>query len=151
MKKLTTYLTYVALVISSSFAFAGPHHDHADKGKRHIEFLTDKLQLDEAQVEAIKNVFASQKAQATPYHQSMKSLKQALHQELNSDSPDKAKLSELNRQISDNKTELMLIRKQTEKQMNAVLTTEQQAKLEVLKEMRQDKRERRKSRRHSEN
>ncbi|NVJ49386.1 MAG: periplasmic heavy metal sensor [Gammaproteobacteria bacterium] len=138
-------LTLILIVATFSGSLFAGHRDGGHQQKR-LAFLTEKLELSQAQSEAVKGIMNNAKAEGQSYRENIQQLKQQVKQEMSKASPDKGVVQQLNRQISDQKTELMLIRAQAHKDMKALLNAEQQGKLELLHEMRQEKRQQRRER-----
>jgi len=142
-KRVVVLLMMVVLVAGGAtqvFAF-GPGGGHGPKGEGQrgpegrLQIMAEVLDLSEAQQVQIKEVFAGEREAMQPYREQMRESRQQMHDLVQSDSFDEARIRSLAAQTSGAKVEMMVSKARTFNQIYNLLTPEQQAlakKLEPL-------------------
>lgn len=117
----------LASVVFPLSSTAGPHHP-----EHKLEKMEKLLNLTDDQSAAIKEIVMTAHEQAKPTREAIKPLKESLHQALKADSVDEQTVRQLSAQISEKKTDLMLLHNRTQRLVKAQLTAEQAEKFETM-------------------
>jgi Spy/CpxP family protein refolding chaperone len=110
-----------------------PHHCGEPSPEQRLERMQHELELTDAQVAAIKAIMENTRQQADVIRDSIKPLKDAMHQALTAETPDEQAVRQLSQQLADKKADLMLLRSKTHQQIKAQLTEEQAAQFDAMK------------------
>lgn len=126
--QVITILMLFASVVFSVNSIAGPHHP-----EHKLEKMEKLLDLTDDQSVAIKEIVMTAHEQAKSIKETIKPLKKSLHQALKADSVDEQNVRQLSAQISEKKTDLMLLHNRTQRLVKAQLTAEQAEKFDTMK------------------
>jgi Spy/CpxP family protein refolding chaperone len=140
MTKMMTKLSLVACtaaLLSAGTATAQPYGDGTGPGKgfrrgvrgKRTEMLKAKLGLTDAQVQQIKAIRVSQRAQCKPYREQIRSLRQQMRALLQADVINEAQIVALHAKIRSIQQVLGEQRLQSRLQVMRVLTKEQRVKM----------------------
>lgn len=132
-------ILFVGAVSAGSEHEGGKHHrmQHGHAGMMHgghdmdrmIEHLSRMLELDEAQVESIRNITDAARPDADALRERVKANREAMHALSITDSDYDVKLKNLATENGELVTQATLLHGRIMAQVNAELTAEQQAKL----------------------
>ncbi|NVJ59502.1 MAG: Spy/CpxP family protein refolding chaperone [Gammaproteobacteria bacterium] len=143
----TTCLLLIIALTSSVSVFANQFDDDRQpKGKQMLQKMEQMLDLSSDQVTAIKQIFQSSKQTAQSDKAKLKQLQKNIKQQMDQSSVDEQSIRKLAHQAADTRVNLMLLKHASEQKIKSVLNAEQQAKFELIKEMRADKRQQRRNR-----
>lgn len=140
-KKLLIFI--IALTTSVS-AFTSDHDFDSPRGERKLQKLERMLDLTADQSTAIQQIFATGKQASESDRLKMRQIQQQIKTEMKQSSVDEQKIRKLAKQAADVRVNLLLLKHKSEQEMKAVLTSEQQAQFELLKELRAEKKRGRK-------
>ncbi len=108
------------------------HHRH--HGGRMRAYLAEQLGLTDAQKSQIKQIHQNHKETIKPLVQELRAKRQDLHKSFNADNYDEALATQKFSEMASLKAKLMGEKLKVRKEMLSVLTPEQKAKFEQLKE-----------------
>lgn len=143
---LSTALLATCALVGSAAAGGrfGGHGPHGDPG-RLLDEHADALGLDEQTLEDLEQLFAASREQVGPIRDELHDEREHLHQLVSGADPDLDAVMDKLEEIGALETELRQLHLGTWLTARALLTPEQHA---LLRELREDRRERRHSRRH---
>lgn len=146
MNKLVTTLLAGSLAFTginlaqADEATGGPGHQHAmacqhgradyERGDR-LERMQRHLNLSEAQVKQIGDIFAKASADSQPLRQTMRETRQQLRTLMQADNPEEAKIRTLAESQGRVQADLIVLRSKTHAAINQVLTPEQRQKMQA--------------------
>ena len=132
-------LTFIIALTASVFAFADDHEFDSPRAEQKIQKLERMLNLTNDQSTAIQQIFASSKQASESDRLKMRQIQQQIKAEMKQSSVDEQKIRKLAKQAADTRVNLLLLKHKSEQEMKAILTSEQQAQFELLKELRAEK------------
>ncbi|MCF6225888.1 MAG: Spy/CpxP family protein refolding chaperone [Xanthomonadales bacterium] len=141
------YLLFILLAILSSSALAKSFTPGGQSSDMHIQRIADRLDLNEQQREEFLTIMSAKKTANAPREIAMQANREALERLISSDNPDQAKIQSLAEAQGDLFTESFLQRAAIKQKIYAILTAEQRIKMQVYKDVRQNKRANRKNKR----
>jgi protein CpxP len=124
----------VLLVTGSALAQGPKGHMGGDffGGGHMVEFMSDYLELTDAQRAQVKTILDQEHQNIKPLMEQMRQAHEQMHQLATASTFDEAKVRALAGQQSQVVTELMVRRAKIESQLVQILTPEQKAKMETL-------------------
>lgn len=141
------YLLFILLAILSSPSLAKPFTLGGHSSDMHIQRIADRLDLNEQQREEFLTMMSAKKTANAPRKIAMQTNREALEQLISGDNPDQAKIQSLAEAQGDLFTENILQRIAIKQKIYAILTAEQRIKMQVYREIRQEKHAKRKNKR----
>ncbi len=154
MKTFTRTVLFTALLGAAAPVLAGPEHPgHGPRGggeagfARHLAHTVQRLDLSDAQTEAVKAIFEANKEDLKANFEAGRTLREELQALLDADSLDEAALADIAEREGDLAEERILLTGSVAAQVMAELTDEQKVELQALRAERQDRRRERFSKR----
>lgn len=150
MKKRIALLTALALAALLVLPFAadaaprggqGPGQAQAGDILHNPRALARALRLTEQQAATLRTLLEDLKATTAPLHEEGKALREALRTELEADSPNACEVGTAALAVHENHEEIEAARQAFDTAFTAILTPEQRAKYEALKELLRPRRE----------
>jgi len=138
-------LILASLLASSALANQGFPHG-GGKGRDHF---WSALQLSDDQRAQIKNIFANSRESIRPLHQQLEEKRTALREVMAASPFDEERVRSLAQELSSAQTEMIVQRARLMNEALGVLTSEQRAKLEELRQQRQQRSREWRGQRHS--
>ena len=154
MKKLTQSLLLGSIIAigmtSAGVAFAehgkgaGCSHDKHMKmgrgdfdGERRLNRMTKKLDLSDEQRQQVKAIFDASQAERQALHENMQQNRETLRNLMASDNPVEADIRAIAETQGQLKADMIMMKTQTKLAIHAVLTDEQKAKMQSMRDKHQ--------------
>jgi hypothetical protein len=138
MKTRATLLTLTALLVLLALPFAADAQQRGRQDPAAIlsnpRLLARYLRLTPAQVETAKTLFEELKAAVEPLRQAQKPLREAFYDELEEASPNACDVGQAALALHDNRERIRAELAEFDQEFSAILTPEQLARYEALKE-----------------